>query len=412
MKNPIGCSVLLKKSKVLVFLFPLTLFLSAILLFSIQPMVAKALLPVYGGTPSVWTICMLFFQVVLLISYGYAWLLSCFNKRAIWRWVHGVLVLFSLLTLPILFHPIPNFSLPEWAILSSLLTQLGLPLLVIATSAPLLQFAYSQTSGKGASDPYFLYVSSNLGSLLALLLYPGFIERFLGLRLQFYIWNLGYGIYLLFLSVLLFLNSYKPWTDTKKEWELISWKDLLSWVSLAFIPCSLMMGVTLYITTDVAATPLFWVLPLALYLLSFVITFSSKPLISPKWVSQNSIFFLIFTILGFILNPHQVKAWQLIVFDLLSFFVLALLCHRKLYLRRPKPQELTLFYFCLALGGVLAGIFNGIISRQLFNQVLEYPLVILLCLFVIPLPNKKGRALGGLGGFGAASLFQVFYVGL
>ena len=143
------------------FLFPISLFLSAVLLFSIQPMVAKALLPIYGGTPAVWTICMLFFQMVLLVSYGYAWVLSFIKNTVIWRLLHIFLMILSLTELPLLFQPLAIQSQPEWGILYSLLSQIGLPLLIIGASAPLLQFAYSQTQGKKASDPYFLYAASN-----------------------------------------------------------------------------------------------------------------------------------------------------------------------------------------------------------------------------------------------------------
>ena len=372
------------------FLFPVSLFLSAILLFSIQPMVAKTLLPVYGGTPAVWTVCMLFFQLVLLVSYGYVWLLSFFNKPAAWRLVHMALVVLSLMALPLLFHPLSMDVQPEWGILYSLLTQIGLPLLVIGASAPLLQFAYSQTKGKGAADPYFLYIASNLGSLLALILYPWIIERFIGLTFQFHLWSIAYFAYICLLTVILFVARYQALPRSEKEVEPGHGREWLYWVFLSFIPCSLMLGVTLYITTDVAATPLFWVLPLALYLFSFVVTFSTKPLISQAWVVRNYMFFLIFTILGFILGVSNVTAWQLVLFNLLSFFILAVLCHGQLFQRRPKPQSLTLFYFCLAIGGVLAGIFNGILAPHWFNQVYEYPVAILLSLLILPV-TKSAR---------------------
>ncbi|BCA96444.1 hypothetical protein TUM19329_28050 [Legionella antarctica] len=374
------------------FLFPVSLFLSAVLLFSIQPMVAKTLLPVYGGTPAVWTVCMLFFQLVMLVSYGYVWLLSFFNKPTVWRLIHTVLVVLSLIALPIIFHPLNMDVQPEWGILHNLFTQIGLPVLVIGASAPLLQFAYSQTQGKGATDPYFLYIASNLGSLLALILYPWVIERFMGLSIQFHLWSIGYFCYLCLLTIILFAARYQPLPQTEKKVTIEHWQEMLYWVFLSFIPCSLMLGVTLYITTDVAATPLFWVLPLALYLLSFVVTFSKKPLISQTWVIRNYMFFLIFTILGFILGVSELKAWEMVLFNLASFFILAVLCHGQLFQRRPKPQSLTLFYFCLAIGGVLAGIFNGILAPHLFNQVYEYPLAILLSLLVLPATKYKSAA--------------------
>ncbi len=364
------------------FLFPLSLFLSAVLLFSIQPMAAKVLLPVYGGTPAVWTVCMLFFQVILLVAYGYATLLSTFKKT--WRFIHSALLILSCIEIPLLFQPLAIESSPEWSILYNLLIQLGLPLLVVGASAPLLQFAYSQTKERGASDPYFLYIASNLGSLASLLLYPGIIERFIGLRQQFYLWSSGYLVYVCILFFVLYTNRYKLSAPDIEEDTSWSWSTMVYWISLSFIPCSLMLGVTLYITTDVAATPLFWVLPLALYLLTFIFAFVVKPIISFSWLARNSIFFLVFVVLCFILNASQIRAWQSILFNVLNFFVLALLCHRQLFLSRPKPQLLTLFYLCLAFGGVLAGIFNGLIAPHVFNQVYEYPLAILLGILALP----------------------------
>ncbi len=349
-------------------------------------MVAKATLPVYGGTPAVWTVCMLFFQGVLLVSYGYVWLLSLIKKPILWRWVHTAFIALSIIAIPLLFHPSMMGEYPEWNILSDLLKQVGLPLLIIGSSAPLLQFAYSQTTGKGAADPYFLYIASNLGSLISLLLYPWIIEHFWGLTLQFHIWSMGYLVYLLLLLFVLYCSRYKPLENRHEDAKVWPWRSMMYWVFLSFVPCSLMLGVTLYISTDVAPTPLFWVLPLALYLLSFVFTFTTKPLISTAWINRNCIFFLVFTILAFILNANQARVWQIILANLASFFILALLCHRQLFERRPQPQLLTLFYFCLAFGGVLAGIFNGILATHIFNQIYEYPLAILLSLFVLSLP--------------------------
>ncbi len=370
------------------FLFPLALFLSAVLLFSIQPMAAKALLPVYGGTPAVWTVCMLFFQGVLLVAYGYVALLVFFKKPRTWRLIHSALLFLSFCTIPLLFHPLVMKGAPEWSILFNLLTQIGVPLLIIGASAPLLQFAYSQTKEKGASDPYFLYIASNCGSLCALLFYPVVIERFIGLKNQFYLWSIGYVIYVSLLFFLLFAVRYQPIEQPEQERTSWSWLEILYWVFLSFVPCSLLLGVTLYITTDVAATPLFWVVPLALYLITFILAFMNRPIISFTWLSNNAMFFLVFTILGFILNASQIKVWQSILFNLLSFFILVLLCHRRLFLKRPKPHLLTVYYFCLALGGVLAGIFNGILAPHWFNQVYEYPLAILLSLFAIEQVGK------------------------
>mgnify|MGYP007122129786 CR=1 FL=1 len=347
-------------------------------------MAAKALLPIYGGTPAVWTVCMLFFQAILLIAYGYAALLSTFKKTFSWRITHSALLILSCIEIPLLLQPLVIAGAPEWSILHNLLMQLGLPLLVIGASAPLLQFAYSQTKEKGASDPYFLYIASNFGSLASLLFYPVIIERFIGLKEQFHLWSIGYIIYVGLLFFILYTNRYTPLDRNIEENASWPWQEMLYWIFLSFIPCSLMLGVTLYITTDVAATPLFWVLPLALYLLTFIFAFATKPVLSFSWIARNSVIFLIFVILCFILNAGQIHAWQSILANLLNFFVFALLCHRQLFLRRPKPQLLTLFYLCLAFGGVLAGVFNGIIAPHIFNQVYEYPLAILLGILALP----------------------------
>lgn len=371
-------------------LFSISLFLSASLLFAIQPMVAKIMLPVYGGTPAVWTVCMLFFQSLLLCAYGYAWLLSRFANPWLWRLLHILLILLSLTVFPLEFVPSFSGGSPDLSLLKLLVSQLGLPLFVVGASAPLLQFAYSQTQAKQANDPYFLYAASNVGSLLALMSYPWVIERYIGLSKQFHYWNLAFVLYLVLLGLVLFAIPYRQGLKTKLESYHLSWVTMLRWVGYSFIPCSLMLGVTFYISTDIAATPLFWVLPLAIYLLSFVITFAKKPIISHEWVKRNILFFIIFPLLGFIIGANFLSAWQLIIFHLASFFMLALLCHGELVQIRPPASRLTSFYFCLALGGVLAGLFNGLIAPRLFVGAYEYPLILTFAMLCISLPKFRG----------------------
>ena len=369
------------------FFFPIGLFLGAWLLFIIQPMVAKVLLPIYGGTPAVWTVCMLFFQILLLVAYGYAWVLSRFRSKFTWRLAHTGLCLLSISMLPLNLVPTPSNGAPELQILLHLVMQLGLPLLVVGSSAPLLQYAYSQTSNKHAADPYFLYAASNSGSLLALLCYPWLVERFTGIRTQFYDWNILYAGYLLVLLSLLFFARYNPNIQATKQAIPLSLQKRAHWVFLSFIPCSMMLGVTFYISSDVASTPLFWVIPLALYLLSFVLTFASKPLVSHSWVRQNTLLFLIFPILCFIIGPTYL--FVMLSAHWLAFFIVALLCHGELVRIRPPVERLTNFYFCMALGGVLAGLFNSILAPRLFAHAYEYPLVMLMVLLCIPIPQNK-----------------------
>ena len=369
-------------------LFSISLFISASLLFVIQPMVAKSLLPVYGGTPAVWNICMLFFQVLLLTAYGYAWFLSRFKNQSIWRLIHLFLVLLALTCLPLSFKATEANTAPDLLILFDLLGQLGLPLLVVAASAPLLQFAYSHTSGKQADDPYFLYAASNVGSLLALLSYPWLIERFTGLEQQFHYWNYLYTAYLVLL-VIIFMIPARPVEKTVHIKQPISWRLILLWTAYSFVPCSLMLGVTFYISTDIASTPLFWVLPLALYLLSFVMTFARKPWVSKDWLLRNSLIFIIFPVLGFIFGANLIPVWQLITMHLFCFMMLALLCHSELVSMRPPADKLTAFYCCMAFGGVLAGIYNGLLAPRIFNGAYEYPLVFVLATLCIPMVKKR-----------------------
>ncbi|STX29523.1 spermidine synthase [Legionella beliardensis] len=371
-------------------LFSISLFLSASLLFIIQPMVAKSLLPIYGGTPAVWTVCMLFFQALLLLAYGYAWALSYINHNWYWRLIHAGVLLLSVLWLPLYLttssaNPVHS---PDLIILKSLFMQLGLPLLVIASSAPLLQFAFSHTKSKKAPDPYFLYVASNIGSLLALLSYPWAVERWVDLSAQYQYWNDGFKLYLVLITSILFFVPYSYSKKIQAKRQSLSYYQLFTWISYSFIPCSLMLGVTFYISTDIAATPLFWVIPLALYLLSFIITFAQKPLIPHQWVVNNALLFAIFPLLAFILGVNSLSAYQLIIIHLAYFFIIALLCHGELVQRRPAAEHLTSFYVCLALGGVLAGLFNGLLAPRLFQGPYEYPLVVALSFLCFRLPLR------------------------
>lgn len=374
-------------------LFISSMLLSAALLFSVQPMAAKALLPVYGGTPAVWTLCMLFFQTMLLCSYGYAWILSRLKRVGSWPVLHSALVLLSLVALPVQFHPLPAAAVPEWSLLFSLVRQLGLPLLVIGSTAPLLQFAYSQTTNRHASDPYFLYAASNLGSFLALAAYPFLIERFIGLEKQFLFWSIGYAVYIVSILLILYGISYKPLVKSTEHTAKPAFTRLASWVFLSFIPCSLLLGVTLYSTTDMAALPLFWVLPLALYLISYILAFQVKTLLPERFLVLAGMLFVLVSFVLFALGTGQLPVWQLLIFQLTGFFILAWLCHRQLFLQRPDTVHLGLFYLCIAFGGVCAGVFNGLIAPRLFNQVYEYPLVMLMSLWVMPVPGQWKRFL-------------------
>ena len=366
------------------FFFPFTLFISASLLFIMQPIAAKVLLPIFGGTPSVWTVCMLFFQSMLLLGYVYAWGLSRIKYRYAWQIIHILLCLTSLFLFPLHLSPVLSATDPALLILKTLFIQLGLPILIVSSSAPLLQYAFSRTMAKNAPDPYYLYAASNFGSLLALLSYPFFIERMIGITQQFQLWNTIYIDYIVIIIALMATVRYRSPALSHKTREQLNLKSKAAWISLSFVPCSLMLGVTFYISTDVAATPLFWVIPLALYLLSFIVTFATKPWISHAWILRNTPIAFVFLIISFMFGIDRIHAWPLIFIHLSCFFMIALLCHGNLISKRPSTEHLTTFYLCLATGGLLAGLFNGLLAPRLFSHAYEYPLVVLLATLCLP----------------------------
>ncbi len=393
-------------------LYSFAIFASAILLFSMEPMVGKMLLPQYGGTPSVWNTCMVFFQMVLLLGYGYTHLSTSFlgvRRQAV---MHLVVILLPLLVLPVLFNtyagPPPNLNPSLW-LLAQLTLVVGLPFFVVSTTAPLLQRWFIYTGHTDSSDPYFLYSTSNAGSLLALLSYPFLIEPRMGLLRQTYVWTAGYAV-LVFLIVCCALVMWiaSRWTtqtppakqvddprpadhldegkQSAAEPASLFWQRL-NWVLLAFVPSSLMLGVTTHISTDIASAPLLWVIPLVLYLLSFVIVFARKPLLS-HWlmIAAMPYAILMMPLLAF-RNP--MKFWITIPIHLLTFFIVAMVCHSELAHSRPASNRLTEFYLWMSLGGVLGGMFNSLVAPQIFTSVVEYPMMLVAACFFRP-PSKGG----------------------
>ena len=277
-------------------LFLLTLFLSAFLLFCVQPMIAKMVLPLLGGSPAVWSTCMVFFQAALLAGYAYAHATTTWLGVRRQTAVQAGLLLLPLFVLPFGIPPDAARSLspeanPTGWLFMLLLGMVALPFFVVATSAPLLQRWFAQSGHPAASDPYFLYGASNLGSMLALLAYPLVVEPNLRLAEQSMAWTFGYGLYVVLalgcLTVVRRGREIGFGGDDSSEMlpkaQPLEVGQVLRWVVLAFIPTSLMLGVTMYLTTDIAAIPLLWVIPLALYLLTFIITFARQPIL-PSFV--------------------------------------------------------------------------------------------------------------------------------
>lgn len=379
--------------------FATTLFTSALLLFWVQPMIARMLLPLLGGTPTVWNTCMVFFQAMLLAGYAYSHFVSRRLSLRAQAIVHFSLLLVTLAALPIALtesavRSVPWQSNPFLWLIKTLFLLVGLPFFIVSTSGPLLQNWFSRTNHPSAKDPYFLYAASNLGSLIALLGYPLLVEPALRLQQQSGTWAGIYGVFMiLFAGCALMVwripavaSSPAGSGVTPLPLAPLSWARRGRWILLSFVPSSLMLGVTTYLTTDIASIPLLWVIPLSLYLLTFILVFARKtflPLAILSKLLPGVAVALIFLILTDVKNP----AWLLLGLHLLFFFVAAMISHSRLAEDRPPSAQLTEFYLFLSIGGVLGGLFNALLAPVVFDTVVEYPMMMVLACLMRPAPS-------------------------
>lgn len=379
-------------SRATFFLFAATIFLSALLLFWVQLFIAKLLLPRLGGTPAVWTTCMLFFQMLLLAGYSYVLVTTNWigpRKQAV---LQAVLILLSALYLSrtLVGNPgsISEENNPALWLFAYLLTTIGLPVFLISTTSPLLQKWFTRTGHVSANDPYFLFAVSNAGSLLALISYPLLLEPNLKLSRQSQLWKVSYVVFLvLSLGCVLRLwrssRSERVETVAQVQKSSIPLKRRLYWILLAFIPSSLLFGVTSYITTEIAPTPLLWTIPLALYLTTFILAFARKHLLPDRLASHalGAVALLLTLVLA--ANATE-PTTAIVLLHLCFFFVAALVCHGLLSGDRPDATRLAEFYLCVALGGMFGGLFNTLIAPIAFNTLIEYPLAIVLACLIRP----------------------------
>ncbi len=478
--------------------FAFTLFCSAMLLFLIEPMVGKMMLPLLGGTPAVWNTCMVFFQGILLAGYGFShatttWLGA--RRQARLQLVVMFLPLVSFILNGLFFTGLlsPNDQLisgressPITALLLVLTLSVGLPMFVVCTSAPLLTRWFSSTDHPSAQDPYFLYGASNLGSMLMLIGYPLLVEPYLSLKGQQYVWVTGYGLLSVSIaacavfmwksrpaesrtprglelepvgvsSTAIRANQLGVTTRQKKEIpkafvskplaeeperanKPVDWIRRLHWIALAAVPSSLMLGVTTYITTDIAAIPLLWVLPLALYLLTFIIVFAKiSPLhqaiftaggtvalvclmvffVAPEYLKNESLLWLLrvvgigicllsvqvlrvrdsllihrvmvmimplLTLLLLFMMLSEIKpgTWTNVCLHLATMLIVSMVCHGEMAQDRPEPKHLTEFFLLMSVGGVIGGMFNGLLAPLVFNSHVEYPLIMMVACLLLP----------------------------
>ena len=377
---------LLPRLRTLVFLFSATLFTSSALLFIVEPMIAKMILPLLGGTPAVWNTCMVFYQLVLLAGYLYAHVLSRSFTRSQQIGIHVSLVAVSIVGLPILvtgtaLPPVDASPIP-W-LLATLTRTAGVPLFVISSTSPLLQRWFASTSGR---NPYPLYAAGNAGSLLALVMYPALLEPVFTLKRQSVVWAAAYAVFMAFtLACAAYTRRRSTAVETASAdaatsaapTPLPSWSTRTTWIALAAVPSSLMLGVTTFLTTDIAAVPLLWILPLGLYLLTFVLVFAERQIVSHRRMVRL-LSLLVIPIITLVTFDSMVTPLAQIALHLSTFFVASMVCHGELARRKPATEHLTLFYLCLAVGGVLGGVFNAIVAPVVFNSIVEYPLMIVL----------------------------------
>jgi hypothetical protein len=385
------------RNRLVLLVYTAAIFVSALLLFSVQPLFTKMVLPRLGGSPAVWSVAMVFFQSLLLAGYAYAHLLMQARRRAVPVAVHLVLLVIALLSLPLSIangwgEP-PTAGYAFW-LLGLFAVSIGLPFFALAANNPLLQAWFVRTGHPAGPDPYFLYASSNIGSFLALLSYPVLLEPMFTLRTQNLIWTAGYGVLVLLIAgcgLLLMRSPAQAAADLRAEDTQApapAWSLRARWIFLAAVPSGLLIAVTAHISTDVAAAPLLWVLPLSLYLLTWVLVFQSRPLLPHKWMLalQPLAIAGVVTLLAvggeqnllLTLGGHQ-----------LCFFVIAMACHGELACTRPAAKYLTGFYVALSFGGMIGGLFAGLIAPYSFSWIAEYP--ILLALAALCRPSDGGE---------------------
>jgi spermidine synthase len=385
-------------------LFTLTIFTSAALLFFVQPLFTRIALPQIGGAPAVWTTAMLFFQTALIAGYVYAHVLVRHVPQRIGLAVHLTLWAAALLFLPL--------ALPEgwrydpagsaaWQTLVLYAAGVGLPFAFLSANAPLIQAWYARSGGPSASDPYFLYGASNLGSLAALLAFPLAAEPILGLTEIGRAWAWGFaalGVLLLMAGMAARGGSVLAENAAKQAPEAAPGAArIAAWLFLAFVPSSLMLGVTSKISTDFGALPLIWVVPLALYLLTFVLVFTRRPLIGGRGLQAAFVVALVYLVLA-TSSPIEpkLKLGPMILL-VVAFFAVALTSHARLYALRPGGRHLTLFYVAMSVGGALGGLFNSILAPVIFDDIHELKVVIVMAAALLVVPEGRRQALGVAG---------------
>ena len=388
------------RNRLVLIVYTVAIFVSALLLFSVQPLFTKMVLPRLGGSPAVWSVAMVFFQSLLLGGYAYAHFLMRLRNRTLPVASHLVLLAVAMLTLPLSISmgwsdpPTSGYAL--W-LLGLFAVSIGLPFFALAANNPLLQAWFVRTGHPNGPDPYFLYASSNVGSFLALLSYPVLLEPMFTLRTQNLIWTGGYGLLVVLIAACGVLLLRSPanaaalnMPDDDIDAPAPSWMLRARWIFLAAVPSGLLIAVTAHISTDVAAAPLLWVLPLSLYLLTWVLVFQSRPLLPHKFMLLLQPLAIMGVILLLAIGGEQNLLLTLGGHQL-CFFIIAMASHGELARTRPAAKYLTGFYVALSFGGMVGGLFAGLIAPFTFSWVAEYPILVALAVLCRPPADERWR---------------------
>jgi hypothetical protein len=359
----------------------ISVFISAFLVFQIQPIISKVLLPFFGGGASVWTTCMLFFQFFLLVGYLYSYVLTKIMRVRNQIVVHLLCLIFSLFLLPFDISDIQNIPIsgqPTWAVLKVLFLSLGFPYLILSANTPLLQHWFSsETNG---ANPYRLYAISNVGSFLALISYPVVIEPFFSLELQIKLWSSIYWLFFIFIGWIFFTvvkqnNKYIPSVREKISSPTLSYFRLVLWFMLSGLGVILLVSTTNALTQNVPPVPFLWIAPLSIYLVTYVLAFSNLS------IYVRSIWLPFFMLLSFVALLIYFIGGQFDILTQLSIYLLILfcgcmICHGELNSLKPQLGNTTLFYLILSAGGVCGSFLVSFTAKSLFDEFLEFPLAI------------------------------------
>lgn len=371
------------------------IFFSAVLIFWLEPMVPKAILPLMGGTPATWVTALMFYQAVLLAGYAYCFVLTRWAAPKAQAVIHAALLAVAAAALPPALPTVPESlaQFPVTQVLYMLAVGAGLPLFALSATAPLAQHWFSRTGHRSAHDPYFLYAASNVGGLGALLAYPVLIEPYIGLVDQAHLWTIGYGVFAaLILACILVGRPVAPMAAAAADADAPARQpgSRWMWLLLAAVPSSLLSGTTTRITTDIAAGPLFWVVPLALYLLTFVLAFARWRILSMRFVLLLQPLALAPLIIVMFGGEGLIRGWDMVTATVVLLFLSAYICHARLADSRPGPERSSEFYLMIALGGLLGGTFNALVAPNLFIDITEYPLALILAVLLRP-PARNGK---------------------